>query len=136
MKLNLTTITALFLPALALATATPRTTPQSITVKNFTRTFPDDHTGVYRFVIDYQFGTQACTVTDVVAGGAAGHSWYGVFCEENHTWEVSWGWDYQGDFTVMTIVDEPNQYEAFFGYKSPNGATGYKDQGPNTVQHT
>jgi hypothetical protein len=42
----------------------------------------------------------------------------------------------QGDFSVLTVVDEPNQYEAFFGYKSPNGNTSYADQGPNTVTHT
>ncbi|TVY36974.1 hypothetical protein LOCC1_G006935 [Lachnellula occidentalis] len=129
---TLTTVFALLLPA---AIAIPTTTPISITLKNFTRTFPDDKTGVYKFVIDYGFGIQACTVTDRAAG-AASHSWYGVFCEENHTWEVSWGWDYKGDFTVLTVVDEPNQYEAFFGYKSPNGATSFIDQGPNTVQHT
>jgi len=36
----------------------------------------------------------------------------------------------------MTVVDEPNQYEAFFGYKSPNGQSKFGDQGPNAVQHT
>ncbi|TVY84359.1 hypothetical protein LSUE1_G000885 [Lachnellula suecica] len=125
-----------FLPAVLATPTAPhvaRTTPTAISVKNFTRTCAEPSPCVYKFVIDYQFGTQWCTTTDP-APAAKSHSWYGIFCEENHTWEISWGWDYQNDFTVMTVVDEPNQYEAFFGYKSPNRATAYPDQGPNTVK--
>lgn len=38
----------------------------------------------------------------------------------------------------MTIVHEPSQEEAFFGYKSPNAGNlvcSYNDVGPNAVQH-
>lgn len=36
------------------------------------------------------------------------------------TWQISWGWDYKGDFAVVTVKNDPNQYEAFFGYEHPN----------------
>jgi hypothetical protein len=54
-------------------------------------------------------------------------------------YEISWGWDYPSDFTVMTVVNETSQLEAFFGYNHPNvglPVVEYPDNGPNAVQHT
>lgn len=58
---------------------------------------------------------------------------------QNSDWYASWGWDYNGDFTVMTVVNVPTQLEAFFGYNHPNSGlpiAHYADVGPNAVQHT
>jgi len=58
---------------------------------------------------------------------------------QNADYEISWGWDYANDFTVMTVVYEPTQLEAFFGYKSPNAGlpiASYADVGPNASQST
>jgi hypothetical protein len=38
----------------------------------------------------------------------------------------------------MTVVNEPTQMEAFFGYNNPNAvlsATNFTDVGPNAAQH-
>ena len=59
--------------------------------------------------------------------------------EQSSDWVISWGWDYQNDFTVMTVVNEPSQTEAFFGYNHPNAGlpvATYADVGPNAVQST
>jgi hypothetical protein len=62
-----------------------------------------------------------------------------IFHSKASDYDISWGWDYNGDFTVMTVVNETTQDEAFFGYSRPNeGLTvvNYADIGPNAVQST
>jgi len=57
---------------------------------------------------------------------------------------ISWGWDYNGDFTVLNVVQVATSLEAFFGYSHPNAPLfytppqpiiSYADVGPNAVQH-
>jgi hypothetical protein len=59
--------------------------------------------------------------------------------QQEPRYHASWGWDYIGNFTVLTIVHEPSQEEAFFGYSHPNDGlpvASYPDQGPKATQHT
>lgn len=70
----------------AMAMAAPleaqsRTTPPSLSIKNFIRTFPNDSVGIYSFLIDYELGTQWCTIEDP-APSAETHSWYDKGCDE------------------------------------------------------
>jgi hypothetical protein len=54
-------------------------------------------------------------------------------------YHISWGWNYDYDFTVMTIVYVPTQKVAFFGYNNPNAnlpIAQYPDLGPYAVQST
>lgn len=56
---------------------------------------------------------------------------------QNPNWQISWGWNHPDDFTVMTAVNGPGQWEAFFGYNRPNEGlpfVRYPDVGPNPVQ--
>lgn len=57
--------------------------------------------------------------------------------QQNPDWDISWGWDYQGDFTVLTVAQREVLYEAFFGYDHPNAqaVVAFKDQGPNAVKY-
>jgi hypothetical protein len=60
-----------------------------------------------------------------------------TFHKQSANWGISWGWDNPGDFTVMTVVNQPEQYEAFFGFSHPNAGLPvvfYPDNGPNAVQ--
>jgi hypothetical protein len=86
---------------------------------------------------------------------ATNASFYDVACQEvglpfrvmqkdtktlqDNPFSISWGWDYTDDFTVMTVVNETSQMEAFFGYNDPNAVlpvSNYTDVGPNPTQHT
>ncbi|KAG9229221.1 hypothetical protein BJ875DRAFT_358651, partial [Amylocarpus encephaloides] len=102
----------------------PRTTPATMSIKNLVRNLVDPDVAVYTFVIDYSpYGTQNCTIKDTAKGaGVTGtHGFAALGCLENpSTWRISWGHDTPGDFAVMTVVNVPVQYEAFFGWKSPN----------------
>ena len=55
---------------------------------------------------------------------------------QNEDFHISWAWDYANDFTVMTVVHEPSQTEAFFGYNHPNDSERLADVGPNAMQST
>ncbi|CAG8962204.1 hypothetical protein HYFRA_00005256, partial [Hymenoscyphus fraxineus] len=116
----------------------PTTIPTGITLQNFTRDCTKPETCSYNFVINYApFGSQGCSVVDTVKvtdEKADRHAWYDVGCIENpNTWKISWGWDYKGDFAVVTVKNAPLSYAAFFGYEHPNSASRYEDQGPNAV---
>ncbi|KAH8597057.1 hypothetical protein B0O99DRAFT_705407 [Bisporella sp. PMI_857] len=108
------------------------------TVRNFQRNCTDPNICTYSLGVDTGSGALVqCTITDT-ATPATTHAWYGKTCAETLDWELSWGWDYAGDFTVLTTVYKPNQTEAFFGYSHPNvglPVITYPDVGPNAVQH-
>lgn len=58
---------------------------------------------------------------------------------QNPNYHISWGWSANAAFTVMTVVNEALQTEAFFGYNYPNAVNPiayYPDVGPNAVQST
>ncbi|CZR59366.1 uncharacterized protein PAC_09258 [Phialocephala subalpina] len=112
----------------------------SWSVKNFTRNCTNPNICTYYFTIDFNNGiTQHCTTVDF-ATPAGHHSWANIPCQENSNYVISWGWaPAPNDFTVMTIVKEDSQTEAFFGYNSPdavNPIASYPDVGPNAVQST
>lgn len=106
-------------------------------IRDFSRDCTYPSTCTYNFEIDVGDGSNGteCTVTDI-ADPATNHSFYDVPCEEADFFHISWGWDYTNDFTVMTVVNETSQMEAFFGYNHPNANATYPDVGPNASQHT
>ncbi|KAE8441073.1 hypothetical protein EG329_005902 [Mollisiaceae sp. DMI_Dod_QoI] len=110
-------------------------------IKNFTRNCTNPNICTYYFTIQTASPatSQHCTTVDVYTP-AGNHSWFNVPCEENPTYHISWGWaPAPNDFTVMTVVNENTQMEAFFGYNSPNAVNpiaSYPDVGPNAVQGT
>ncbi|EHK96561.1 hypothetical protein GLAREA_12856 [Glarea lozoyensis ATCC 20868] len=118
------------LPLLAaLATASPniipRTIPTTLSVENFIRNCSIVDTCDYKFTIDYApYGKGSCTIHDVKVKDGKDvtlKEFFGVGCIENpQTWEISWGWNYDQDFTVMTVVNKPNNYRGYFGYSHPN----------------
>jgi hypothetical protein len=131
------------------------------TIRDFTRNCTDPNICTYWFTIDTGNSTQACTIVDF-AIPATTHPWYNIPCQQVRfhspfsifinfqfrliifhckasDYHISWGWDYNGDFTVMTVVNETTQNEAFFGYSHPNDGlpvVTYPDVGPNAVQST
>ncbi|KAH7348442.1 hypothetical protein BKA65DRAFT_376721, partial [Rhexocercosporidium sp. MPI-PUGE-AT-0058] len=119
--MQFSTLIALALPAVALAAPAPITSRAAgWTIRNFSRNCTNPNICTYNFTIDTGSGTQQCTTVDI-ASPATTHPWYGVSCQQqNKDWYASWGWDYNGDFTVMTVVNVPSQMEAFFGYNHPN----------------
>ncbi|KAF7921219.1 uncharacterized protein EAE98_008645 [Botrytis deweyae] len=50
-------------------------------------------------------------------------------------WQVNWGYNPNGDFAVMTIVDTEKGNDAFFGWNqiTSTSTTTFEDKGPNTV---
>jgi hypothetical protein len=77
------------------------------TLRSFTRTCPDANSCTSSFTIDQGNGqTQPCTITNGRSDAyeANANSWYGITCKETPDWYASWGWDYPGNFAVVTIV--------------------------------
>ncbi|KUJ19725.1 uncharacterized protein LY89DRAFT_666584 [Mollisia scopiformis] len=111
---------------------------ESWSIENFTRDCTNPNICTYFFTINTGSSTQHCTTVDFYTP-AGNHSWYDTPCEEDSNYHISWGWDYPGDFTVLTVVDEVRQLEAFFGYNAPNAVNpvaSYPNVGPNAVQPT
>ncbi|KAF7955436.1 uncharacterized protein EAE97_000695 [Botrytis byssoidea] len=48
-------------------------------------------------------------------------------------WQINWGYNPNGDFAVMTIVDTLGGNDAFFGWNQITSTTSFEDKGPNTV---
>ncbi|PMD64974.1 uncharacterized protein K444DRAFT_520347, partial [Hyaloscypha bicolor E] len=110
-------------------------------IQDFIRDCRDENICIYGFTLDiYGFAQEHCTIIDVVElGPATTHSWYNVPCEEFPDCHISWGWNYDGDFTVMTVVHVPTQEVAYFGYDHPNvglPVVQYPDVGPYAVGWT
>jgi hypothetical protein len=60
--------------------------------------------------------------------------------KQNPAYHISWGWNYNDDYTVMSVVNVPLQEVAWFGYNHPNnglpGVATYADAGPYAVSWT
>ncbi|QSZ36064.1 hypothetical protein DSL72_007188 [Monilinia vaccinii-corymbosi] len=61
------------------------------------------------------------------------HSYSAISCTAATTWQVNWGYNPNGDFAVMTVVDTAKGQDAFFGWNGVAAATAFEDKGPNTV---
>ncbi|APA08204.1 hypothetical protein SS1G_00095 [Sclerotinia sclerotiorum 1980 UF-70] len=62
------------------------------------------------------------------------HSYSSLSCSKtSNDWQVNWGYNTDGDFAVMTIVDTVKQQDAFFGWNSVISTTNFEDKGPETV---
>jgi len=151
MQFSLLALTGLLASALAAPALNARTdaptkpAPAGWTIKNFVRNCTDPNICTYYIYIDLGDGKDPhkCTITDK-ATPATNHPFYAVGCDEGLDFKISWGWDYVGDFTVLTVVQVVTGLEAFFGYNHPNApfsatppqpVVSYKDVGPNAVQH-
>ncbi|KAH6683943.1 hypothetical protein B0J14DRAFT_464805 [Halenospora varia] len=138
------TLLVLAFPTAMATPLSPRTIPAVMSITHFTRncTTPADTPCAYTLTIETSGdqlatpGSQNCTVVDTDAKARV-HSFYGIKCKENPDWDISWGWDYQGDFTVLTVAQREVLYEAFFGYDHPNAqaVVAFKDQGPNAIKY-
>ncbi|KAG4420520.1 hypothetical protein IFR04_006340 [Cadophora malorum] len=112
-------------------------------IKNFTRTSTSPTSPVtYTLILDTYGSLTNCTITDT-ASPSWYHAWYDLPCNNASPspFHLSWGWDYPGDFTVLTVESFPAsgpRLQAFFGYDHPNaklpGTVYYPDQGYNTPQ--
>jgi len=133
--MQFTALTLAALASSALAAPTLMSRASGWTIQTFTRDCTDPTICTYYFNINENNGTAAqhCTITDV-GSPATTHSWYAKACDETTKYGISWGWDPKSTFTVMTVVDETTQLEAFFGYNYPNAANSYPDNGPNAAQ--
>ncbi|CZS93618.1 uncharacterized protein RAG0_03810 [Rhynchosporium agropyri] len=109
-------------------------------IKNFTRSSTGPNAPVaYTFIIDTYGTFSNCTIVDST-NPAWYHAWYDLPCKDA-PFHVSWGWDYPGDFTVMTVESFPAsgpRQKVYFGYEHPNsglpGTVYYPDKGYNTPQ--
>ncbi|KAB8299823.1 hypothetical protein EYC80_000072 [Monilinia laxa] len=61
------------------------------------------------------------------------HSYSALSCTAGTTWQVNWGYNPNGDFAVMTIVDTAKGQDAFFGWNGIAAGTAFEDKGPNAV---
>ncbi|ESZ99346.1 hypothetical protein SBOR_0271 [Sclerotinia borealis F-4128] len=61
------------------------------------------------------------------------HSYSALACTGAPTWQVNWGYNPNGDFAVMTVVDTVKGQDAFFGYSGVAASSKFQDEGPNTV---
>ncbi|CAL3965622.1 unnamed protein product [Diplocarpon coronariae] len=108
-------------------------------VLNFKRSSSGANSPVTYSLVINNYGTnQNCTIIDNT-NPALYNAWYDLPCQETPDYHLSWGWDYKGDFTVLTIESFPGHQKAYFGYTHPNnglpGTVAYDNQGPN-VPHT
>lgn len=134
MHFTILALVALVSTAVAAPALKSRQDPTSWTIRNFTRDCTNPDICTYAFDIDQgNDALQPCTVVNQ-GSPATTQSWYAVTCQQTSDWKASWGWDTANDFTVLTIVNEPNQVEAFFGYNDPNSSTAYPDNGPQPFQ--
>ncbi|KAH7393495.1 hypothetical protein BKA64DRAFT_89193 [Cadophora sp. MPI-SDFR-AT-0126] len=110
-------------------------------IKNFTRSSTSPSSPVtYTLILDTYGTLTNCTIVDT-ANPSWYHAWYDLPCNKDAAYHLSWGWDYPGDFTVLTVESFPAsgpRLKAFFGYDHPNaklpGTVYYPDQGYNTPQ--
>ncbi|PSS18826.1 hypothetical protein M430DRAFT_58917 [Amorphotheca resinae ATCC 22711] len=144
MQFQILAFTALLSTALAAPAgllSTRQSSSPGWTIRSFTRNCTDPNICTYTFSIDVNNGSSTpvpCTIVDT-AEPATTHSFYGVPCTQANNFAVSWGWNTQDDFTVLTLVNQTALQEAFFGYDHPNvglPVVSYADVGPNAVQHT
>jgi len=75
-----------------------------------------------------------CVFTDTAAANASTHSFNSVPCAApSSAWQIHWGYNPDGDFAVMTVVNTVASQDAFFGYNQVATATSFKDAGPENV---
>ncbi len=108
---------------------------------SFTRTSTSPTSPVtYTLILDTYGSLTNCTITDT-ASPSWYHAWYDLPCNNASPspFHLSWGWDYPGDFTVLTVESFPAsgpRLQAFFGYDHPNaklpGTVYYPYLGYNT----
>lgn len=88
---------------------------------SFTRTSTSPTSPVtYTLILDTYGSLTNCTITDT-ASPSWYHAWYDLPCNNASPspFHLSWGWDYPGDFTVLTVESFPAsgpRLKAFFGY--------------------
>ncbi|KAJ4306300.1 hypothetical protein N0V88_001100 [Collariella sp. IMI 366227] len=85
-------------------------------IKGLTR-FPDDQLNVtdFNFIVeDSELGITGCVF---VAPNDFASSWYGIWCDSEHTYKISWGYNSDSDSAVMTVCYPPNGTAAWFGYE-------------------
>ncbi|PQE22239.1 surface SP1 protein [Rutstroemia sp. NJR-2017a WRK4] len=75
-----------------------------------------------------------CVFTDSAPANASTHSFSDIPCAAPSSgWHINWGYNPNGDFAVMTVVNTVASQDAFFGYDQVAKATSFKDVGPESV---
>lgn len=88
----------------------------------------------YNFEIARNDGTTPTHCTTEIAGPNT-QSWYAVPCknQEHPQWNISWGYNHEFGYAVMTVVNTNQQRNAWFGFNNVNSVTNFPDVGPNPV---
>ena len=89
--------------------------------------------GTYNLGIDQDgddVNNLPCTYVDT-ASDPNTHSFFGVSCQENNDFQLSWGWSPDSTFATMTIKQVSSSEQYYFGYLEPNSASDYADQQGN-----
>ncbi|OBT48084.1 hypothetical protein VE00_01027 [Pseudogymnoascus sp. WSF 3629] len=86
----------------------------------------------YSFQINQNDGSEKtnCYLTQE---GAPTQSFYTAVCQKQVDWVISWGYNEQYGYAVMTVVNVPRQVDAFFGFNDVNLVTDFPNIGPNPV---
>ncbi|OBT62095.1 hypothetical protein VE03_09023 [Pseudogymnoascus sp. 23342-1-I1] len=86
----------------------------------------------YSFQINQNNGS-AKTNCYLSQEGAPTQSFYTAVCQKQVDWVISWGYNDQYGYAVMTVVNVPKQQDAFFGFNDINLVTDFPNIGPNPV---
>jgi hypothetical protein len=75
-----------------------------------------------------------CSIVDTSADPIH-NSLVSLPCNNDHgnPWDISWGYNSKYDSAVMTVVNEAEQEDAWFGWNSISSTTDFEDVGPNSV---
>ena len=79
-----------------------------------------------------------CSIVDTatsVYANAAHDDLASVPCNNAYgsPWVISWGYNADYDFAVMTVVNEDAKQDAWFGYNDVSNTTDFEEVGPNPV---
>ncbi|KAF7949961.1 hypothetical protein EAE96_007267 [Botrytis aclada] len=120
------------------------------TIKQLTRYCSEDGSGCdYNFAISYndERPDERCTVIRMPGSGATTESWYGIPCTTGSANTISWGvsdqFGAENSFAVLTVTNNEEKANAYFGVanvngnpvtpSSPAGSGNFGDIGPEPV---
>lgn len=86
----------------------------------------------YTFLINQNDGSQSVTCALSIPGQPT-QSFYAVPCQDRPEWVISWAYNSEYGYAVMTVVNQPKQLDAWFGFDDINNVTDFPNIGPNTV---
>ncbi|KAF7891553.1 uncharacterized protein EAF02_001878 [Botrytis sinoallii] len=120
------------------------------TIKQLTRYCSEDGSGCdYNFAISYndERPDERCTVIRMPGSGATTESWYGIPCTTGSVNTIAWGvsdqFGAENAFAVLTVTNNEEKTNAYFGVanvngnpvtpSSPAGSGNFGDIGPEPV---